>query len=137
MQFSTLIILVGSIASAEEKKPGITIDGTWKLVSHVLHGKARTIKSGEDRVTFEKGKVTIHIQPVETGSYKLKLGSKPYQIDLTLTRGDARRMLGIFELKDGALKICLSKPGSRKRPPRMESTETSETALLTFERVKN
>jgi uncharacterized protein (TIGR03067 family) len=127
----------GKDQAAKDRK---MLEGTWTITSVVRNdnplpeGKlkgARMIFRGE--VYIQKlGEKTI-----AKGKFRLDPGKKPRTIDLTRTDGkeEKKTTFGIYELKDGVLRICGARPG-QERPTELAARDGSDHTLVTLQRAK-
>ena len=112
-----------------------TLQGTWRLTS--LNGRAIPAQGpqitlsivGERYQQATDGKVT------ERGTLKLDGSKQPMTVDLAITEGDdsGKAQLGIVELTDGTLRMCLDTPGAGQRP----SGFGVKDGVIVFEARKN
>ena len=112
-----------------------TLQGTWRLTS--LNGRAIPAQGpqitlsivGERYQQATDGKVT------ERGTLKLDGSKQPMTVDLTITEGDdsGKAQMGIVEVTDGTLRMCLDTPGAGQRPAEFAVKD----GVILFEARKN
>lgn len=112
------------------------LEGTWRAVAVELGGKEmdrqdiadyRLVFSGTECSIVSGYRVircTFTIDPSKTSKW----------IDVTLTANKVT-WPGIYELKDGTLKVCLDTTGG-KRPTEFKTKDGTQQVLRTYERVK-
>jgi uncharacterized protein (TIGR03067 family) len=142
MRHSPAILLCFAEALARADEPAGDLkafQGTWVIREATLAARdhADDFKAMKLVVTGEK--YTVTLGPVaDSGTLTLDPAKTPKRIDLT-TRKDGpfkgRNLPGIYELKDGALVLCLNseKPD---RPEAFDAPEKTPLMLLTFRREK-
>jgi uncharacterized protein (TIGR03067 family) len=105
--------------------------GEWRLVGMVNRGAvypADILEAGDVRLTFKGDKATMRQAGVWSRTDTFRLDpERPNEIDWTVERG---RGAGIFELKDGTLKIAL---GTAGRP--RDFTGNGDVLLYVLKRV--
>ena len=71
----------------------------------------------------------------ERGTLKLDASKQPMTIDLAITEGDdsGKAQIGIVEVTDGTLRMCLDTPGAGQRP----SEFGVKDGVIVFEARKN
>jgi uncharacterized protein (TIGR03067 family) len=104
------------------------MQGAWEAVSFVVEGKELPEKERKtlklvvkgDRGTFTMDGKEVH------GQYALDESASPRAIDITITEGPdkGKKKLGIYEIKDGTLRLCAGPLGG-KRPAKFASTPGS------------
>jgi uncharacterized protein (TIGR03067 family) len=113
------------------------LEGTWRAVAVELGGKEMDreeigpnnllVFSGTNCSTVT-GKRTIEC------TFTINPSMSPKWIDVTRT-ADKVTWPGIYELKDGTLKVFLGTPGG-KRPTEFKTKERTQQVIHTHERVK-
>jgi uncharacterized protein (TIGR03067 family) len=94
------------------------LQGTWRLTS--LNG--RPIPDQGPQVTLsivgERYQQAFDGKVTERGTLKVDASKQPMTIDLAITEGEdsGKAQLGIVELTDGTLRMCLDTPGAGQRP---------------------
>lgn len=111
------------------------LQGTWRLTS--LNG--RPIPDQGPQVTLsivgERYQQAVDGKVTERGTLKVDASKQPMTIDLAITEGDdsGKAQLGIVELRDGTLRMCLDTPGAGQRP----SEFGVKDGVILFEARKN
>lgn len=146
-----LALLAGGLLLTPVPKWKVTdeeaIIGTWRAVT-LDYGDPKIPQPWGDElprmtITFKKsGKVRVTL-PNETlldswltpdGGFKLDPSANPKAIDLT--GGDEKAILGVYELKDDLLTLCVAPQGDKTRPSEFKADPKIGTILGTFKRVK-
>jgi uncharacterized protein (TIGR03067 family) len=138
------LMAAGSSGAEEPKDKAVQeelakFEGTWKIVSLTVDGtempatlfkETRLILRG-DKFTHVEGK-TAH-----AGTFKVDLGKKPKQIDITFTEGPekGKTIAGIYELEGDTYKVCIGMKGT-DRPTAFESKAGSGVGLEVLHREK-
>ena len=111
------------------------LQGTWRLTS--LNG--RSIPPQGPQITLsivgEKYQQAVDGKVTERGTLKLDASKQPMTIDLAITEGDdsGKAQIGIVEVTDGTLRMCLDTPGAGQRP----SEFGVKDGVIVFEARKN
>lgn len=128
--------MVASIASTSQDTPfAQALQGTWRLTS--LNG--RPIPDQGPQVTLsivgERYQQALDGKVTERGTLKVDASKQPMTVDLAITEGDdaGKAQVGIVELKDGTLRMCLDTPGAGQRP----SEFGVKDGVILFEARKN
>ena len=112
------------------------LQGEWSALSVVTNGKAlpaamlafgsRTMTGNEMQVVFG-GQVMVHAK------VKVNASRTPIEIDyLNIGRGPSTVTLGILELSDGVIRVCMAQPGA----PRPDDFTSSAGSGRTFSEWK-
>lgn len=125
-------------AKAEVKKELEALKGRWQAEDVVNDGMQQDLML---KIEIDGEKLTAHVgdSAIEL-KMKVDPGCNPKVIDVTFVgendQADKGQILeGIYELKDGKLRMCLSTPqGIRQRPQKFESPAGAELVLITFAR---
>jgi uncharacterized protein (TIGR03067 family) len=112
------------------------LQGTWRLTS--LNGRSIPDQGGPQitlSIVGEKYQQAIDGKVTERGTLKLDASKKPMTIDLAITEGDdsGKAQLGIAEVTEGTLRMCLDTPGAGQRP----SEFGVKDGVILFEARKN
>src|SRR5262249_32302296 len=96
------------------------IQGTWKFVSQEMDAKpvaADQLAGMKITFTGDKWSVTKDGKVLQAGTHKFDPTKKPGQVNAMVTEGEDKgnTMLGIYELKGDALKVCFD-PKGKERP---------------------
>jgi len=118
-------VAAGGTSLGQERKDAAgdvqkQLQGTWKFVSQDVDGRARTKDElAKQTITFDGDKWTVRRdgKVVQAGTHKFDPDQKPPQVDAVVTEGEDKgnTMLGIYELKADALKVCFD-PTGKERP---------------------
>jgi uncharacterized protein (TIGR03067 family) len=113
------------------------LQGTWQYLTLKVDGKAMPKSSlAESTISIEGSKVRV-VSPEESyqGTFTVDEDETPPTIDIQFKDGPERgKSLGIFELDDDSLTICLGSVG-RGRPTGFVSKAGSGHALETLRRA--
>jgi uncharacterized protein (TIGR03067 family) len=121
------------------RKEYARFEGTWRFASIEMEGKqlpgedvkgSRMVLKG-DRFTVESGPVAYR------GTFKVDLGKKPKQIDVTFTEGPekGKTFRGIYTLEGDTYTVCIGPPG-KDRPAEFVSKPGSGHVLEVLKRVR-
>ena len=117
------------------------LQGIWKVVAAEANGQKvpaedlgryqLLIEPSGHMTAFRDGAITLQ------GSLTLDPSRTPKTLDVTFTKGQqsGKTAQGIYELKDGALKVCRANPG-QSRPAEFASPPGSGLTLIVYERAK-
>ena len=92
------------------------------------------------KFTFKGPKLTRQTPDgEETYAFKLDGTKKPGEVDFVPDQGDnkGKTLKGIYSLKDGELKLCLSLSPEGKRPKEFASKDGEEQALVVLKQDKS
>ncbi len=135
------VILTTGFTKADDpkdKKPEAALDGTWTLASLEVNGQKVSEEAIANAImTVKDGKYTFKMQDEsEEGVFKVDASKKPATIDLDIKTGMSKDMkqLGIYEVKDGAWKLCLNEPGDGVRPTEIHANKDSKQLLFIFKK---
>lgn len=123
------------VSGAQQTTTASALQGTWRLTS--LNG--RSIPDQGPQITLsivgEKYQQALDGKVTERGTVKLDASKQPMTIDLAITEGDdsGKAQLGIVEVTDGILRMCLDTPGAGQRPSAFGAKE----GVILFEARKN
>ena len=128
---------VAGLPAADDaaKKEREKFQGVWHVVTYEVDGKAfdsDLIKRFEWNFDLEKVTVTANSQERES-TYTINPSASPKTIDLVWQN---KVTVGIYELREGKLKLCLAREGEKKRPKEFVSEERSGVSLLSLRRDK-
>ena len=121
----------------ETKHPDfVAMQGEWGCTLNIRNGQKQPDDVAETLFRDVKNDVvTISLfdKPLQKAKFKINPNVTPRQIDVTMLEGPAKDKVssGIYELKDGELKICSATPG-QPRPTSFESKEGSNTSLIVW-----
>lgn len=128
-----LLVLLSPIPD-DAKHPDLqAMQGEWGCTLNVRDGQRQPDDVAETIFRDVKDDiVTISLfdKQLQKGKIKLDPTANPKHIDMTMLEGPAKDKVapGIYELKDGVLKICSAQPGS-PRPTSFESKQGSRLSL--------
>ena len=116
-----------AVAAADPARDAAeSVKGVWAVESLTFNGsRVPDDPTAGPQFTAFDGKEYVQRQGqkiIEEGSYEVDTGTSPRAIDFVIKKGpDAgKRQLGIYELEDNTLRVCVAEPGSRKRPRSFE-----------------
>ena len=111
------------------------LQGTWRLTS--LNGRSLPAQGPQITLSIvgERYQQALDGKVTERGTIKLDVSTQPAAIDLAITEGDdsGKAQIGIVELTDGTLRMCLDTPGAGQRP----SEFGVKDGVILFEARKN
>ncbi|MBX9583807.1 MAG: TIGR03067 domain-containing protein [Gemmataceae bacterium] len=136
-----------AVAVADDKpaeKPNKDLEpfqGIWQVVSIEQDGmpvpeeateRLTLVVKGNERVLKQGGEVA------SKGTFKVDAGKKPKTIDIEVSDGPlaGRTILGIYEVKDDTLKVCLAITDDGKRPDDFTAKEGTGRQLQVFKKEK-
>ena len=136
--FASLIVAsqpgVGGEKEAAVKKEMKQLQGNWTVISIQVNRKdLPKDKIGDPNATIKGDEYRIH-------DFRLRLTidptKKPKTIDMDGKDGNGKplSMIGIYELERDTLRICFAKPGTKKRPTKMETMPGSGQSLIVYKR---
>jgi uncharacterized protein (TIGR03067 family) len=137
LSFAAILLLLAARAhKGQGADPASPLVGTWKVTSAIEDGLAREQSIGTIYI-FKEGSFTTNGKGGEHSySYAIDSTQTPGLIDITPlggVRAGATRK-GIYEIKDGTLKICFGISVDAKRPTALASKEGSSLNLTTMKR---
>jgi uncharacterized protein (TIGR03067 family) len=119
------------------------LEGLWLVVRIESRGRAATGEEVKDmRWRIQEGRILARDPDGEEGkmSFVLDPGKDPKAIDVTSLDGKEKGQtaLGIYELKDGRLRICLRgwEDAVKGRPTKFSGEDGTGLAMITLERAK-
>ena len=127
------VCLVASARSAEDKdkSDSTALQGTWKghEIGDAANNTCSLIFTGKN-IDY-KGTDT---NDWAKGTFVVKEGTTPLQVDITVTAGPAPKSVGktshvIYEIKDGTLTIAGNEPGNTNAPASFDAPEARKFAL--------
>lgn len=137
------LIVVSLLVAADDTKKADEaakqIEGAWQGVSLEQDGN-KNDDADNFTVKIKDGKYEAKIGDEATGKGRLKLDptKKPHAMDIMVEEGanSGETQLGIYEVKDGILKICFAKP-DKPRPTEFSAKEGSGNTLVVLKRRKS
>ena len=158
LSIAILGLVLGADPKAEAlKKEHESLQGTWIEESITIDGRPFYYVMNGERVSGHKlilepdGKARVIIQKkIHEGTYQLNISRKPRELDLTMKSytGITEPAPGIYEIKEGKLRLILGFPSKRyifigneiqeeNIPPKRPQDFDDDTELLmTFVREK-
>jgi uncharacterized protein (TIGR03067 family) len=140
---SGLLIVASDARDEAIKRELKAMEGAWRPVSVEVDGqKAPEEALKESVVTRDAaGKVVGRrgAKVVLEGTVKkIDPTKKPKTIDTEVTEGEnkGRTILGIYEVKDDTLRICVALPGKGERPTEFSAKAGSGCAFMIYKREK-
>jgi uncharacterized protein (TIGR03067 family) len=143
----TVALVLGADTQKDDavKSESNKLQGTWRIVSAEREGtnapddeiKKTTLIIKGDKLTVKK---TENAAKPEEKTYEMSFTLDPTKnpkwIDVTYTDGErtGESSLGIYELNDDSLKICMSR--GTTRPSEFESKPESQRHLMVLKREK-
>jgi uncharacterized protein (TIGR03067 family) len=130
---------VGLCADPKQPKTDTALNGWWRPHSAVMAGKElpseelnhRYLKLSNGQYMLNQG------DQVDEGTYKIGESNNPKTITFVVTKGDnkGKTTLGIYELNDRSLRICLDTGGGKTRPTKFESKPDTQSFLASYHRL--
>jgi uncharacterized protein (TIGR03067 family) len=139
------LLVIASAARADEAADNAAkeMDGLWLVVGIESDGRAAAGDDVKDmRWSIVKGEIRARDPDGATSrmTFTLNPGKSPKEIDVTALDGPQKGKmgLGIYELKDGKLRICLRdwEAAKKGRPTAFGAEKGSGLGLITLERAK-
>lgn len=132
------MLVLLTAAGPEKSKDDAKLEGTWLVVAVEANGKAipaEFLEKRHETLTFKDGKMTQKTAKPEenTGSYKVDSTKEPKTIDLVAESNKKKSSVGIYELRDDTLRLCL-RPGGNERPKEFSAAAGSGCVLITLKR---
>lgn len=133
--------LLTACANAQEPKTELAdLQGSWLIVSITEDGEpvADENVNGYKFLFKERNLVMADPDGKKLDEFEIVVApmQKPMLIDLVPVAKDRNKRLGIFELREDSLRICLAWPGSAERPTAFKSESGSFESLITLKRIK-
>lgn len=118
----------------------VAMQGEWGCTLNIRDGQRQPDEVAETIFRDVKDDILIislFDKQLQKGKIKLDPTTTPKQIDVTMLEGPAKDKVsaGIYELKDGVLKIC-SAPAGQPRPTTFESKPGSGLSVTEWKRNK-
>jgi uncharacterized protein (TIGR03067 family) len=130
-----VMALASVSVSADDKtdKALKALQGEWKVEKIVVGGElVPAEKTAKLTFTFKDNQLIPSDNPKDTATIKLDPNQKPAWLDVTDRTKETT--LGIYELTEDTLKVCLAKPGA-DRPKEFASAKESKTAYMVLKRA--
>ena len=134
MKRALLVVAVGLLMGADDKKDTDQLQGTWTISAFVAPDLPQDIKGS---YTFSRGDIIIRLNDGRDhkGVFTLDPGKNPKEIDITPEEGPntGKVMKGIYSIKDKELKMCIAMP-EKDRPKSLEAKPESRSYSVTLKR---
>jgi uncharacterized protein (TIGR03067 family) len=119
-----VIILAGLLLAADNPSDQAVKDelaklkGTWTIETVERNGMKMNAISSQVVIADDKYTQKASGDAIEDGTLKLDPSKKPPTIDLIIMSGadKGKKQVGVYELKDDVLRLCLALPGAEQRP---------------------
>lgn len=132
------ILLLGAGETTDAKKELAKFEGTWEVNGLTYDGEEHKLKfkivfKGEEGTVKNNEKVADEYAKIK---FKIDPSAKPKAMDITVTAGTQTdsAMKGIYEFKDGELRIC-AKVFGEGRPSEFASADGSNIVLLVLKKA--
>ena len=130
---------VGLCADPNPPKPDKALNGWWRPHSAVMAGKELPREELNQRyLNLSNGQYMLNQgDQVDEGTYKIGESDNPKTITFVVTKGDnkGKTTLGIYELNERSLRICLDTGGGKTRPTKFESKPDTQSFLGSYHRL--
>jgi uncharacterized protein (TIGR03067 family) len=140
--YAAFVVLFTTFPAAADPAPNDSdrIQGTWKIVTEVEDGReASAERNGKVRLVFSAERVVLkESDESREGTYRLDTAKRPGLIEIVPASGPfkGRKLVGIYALEAGSLRLCLPTEPDRQAPADFSSRAGSGRILLTLEREK-
>jgi uncharacterized protein (TIGR03067 family) len=138
LALSALCAAAATALADDPKPPQTKLEGTWSLASLEVNGQKVSEETlANATITIKGNKYSFKMQDQsEDGALKVDAGKKPATIDLDILSGESKgkKQLGIYQVDDKTLKLCLTEPGSETRPKEIHANEGSGQLLFIFKK---
>lgn len=135
----TACLLLVAAEGKDKKKGDDTFKGVWKIATLTFGGAEQEDWKGY-KFTF-KGDKLMAQRPDGDQTYTFKVDSSknPAEIDLIPEEGEnkGKASKGIYQVKDGELKVCIPISPEIDRPKEFASKDGEQIALIIFKREKS
>ena len=115
------------------------INGIWGLTSGVVKGESMPDATAKTiHLTLRNGKYTARVgNQIDQGTYTVDASKTPKTLSLVGTSGPnkGKKMLAIYELDKGTLKVCYDTSG-KAFPEKFESKADTASFLATYTRQR-
>src|SRR5260370_15532630 len=130
-----LALAVGPAAPADPKNGLAPLQGTWKLASVEINGKAVDVPQNPPRWVIKGNKVRYAGQ--DLAALTVGATTSPKNIDLAFA-SPKRVLEGIFAVEKDKVKLCVNRQtdGVKERPQEFATEGKAEWRLLGFTRDK-
>jgi len=133
MWIALISLLLPMVNQADKHPDLVAMQGEWGCTLNIRAGQRQPEEVVETLFRDVKDDVVVlslYDKPLQKMKITLNAGVSPKQIDATFLQGPAKDKvsLGIYEFKDGTMRICSAPPGEA-RPTTFESKEGSKLSL--------
>jgi uncharacterized protein (TIGR03067 family) len=131
-----LLVAVSLRAADDAQKELDKVKGSWVIESMTAEGNDNPEAKG-NTMTIDGNNWSLKIGEQDIGgTLKLDTSKKPHTVDFALSKGNdsGKTALGIYELKDNVLKVCVIHPGETDRPSDFKAEAGSKRILLVFKK---
>ncbi|MGE3805623.1 MAG: TIGR03067 domain-containing protein [Gemmataceae bacterium] len=133
-------LLVPVDAADDAKKTQEQLQGTWRIKEMVLSGRTTPAEKLEKAVMVFKDDTMTLTDGDRKRAFRFKLdpSKKPAEIEVTAIGGtfNDQKATGIYELKDGSLKLCLPNKPGLGAIKEFSAPEGSQQAYFVLEKMK-
>ena len=138
------LLCSGMLAGASRQDPTqqefSKLEGAWVGVSAVQNGQQLLAEQAKALVLiFKQGSVTVRNgdRILQRATVTLHIRDRPKGMDIERLESDQRgkKLLALYELDDGALKICIAEAGT-PRPKAFTTQPGSATSLFELRRER-
>lgn len=133
-----LVVLLGSLALADNKSELKAIEGKWQVTDVEIDGKKVTETFKNLELTIQGGNYSVKLgTDSDQGTITVDVSKKFKAMDITGTEGPNRdkTYLCLYELKDDTLTVCYSLD-FKTRPTELKTAEKSNRMLIVYKRKK-
>ena len=139
-----LLVFLGLLIPVMEdplKHPDmVAMQGEWGCTLNIRAGQKQPEEVVETLFRDVKDDivtVSLFDKPLQKAKFTINPNVSPKQMDVTALEGPAKDKVapGIYEIKDGVLRICTAPPGGT-RPAAFESKEGSNHSLTEWKQNK-
>jgi uncharacterized protein (TIGR03067 family) len=134
---SFALLLVVAVQAEDPKKSLEKLKGSWVITAMTVDGNDNDNAKG-DTLTIDGDKWSVKTQSGEEMEGTLKVGAKDklLTIDIAFTKGNesGKTALGLYEVADSSLKLCMSMPGESDRPADLSAGAGSKRMLIVFKK---
>jgi uncharacterized protein (TIGR03067 family) len=127
---AALLIALAPLAAEADAEPKTTpaaelkaLEGTWEVVTYEVKGKPAAGESRVATIVISAGKIDLHETGEPDHPIKVDPTKSPKAIDVYIVGAMKAKahVKGIYELKEGELKLCLPLSMEADRPAKFSS----------------